>query len=63
MFTAGTSKKIWQWEFSDFYAFQDKFTATVVLFKQVSGVYYQSVSSRTALSLEVGLESILVSDY
>ncbi len=63
MFTAGRSKKIWEWEFSEFYAFEDKFTASVVLLKEVSGVYYQSVSTGTVLSLEVGLESILVSDY
>ena len=43
--------------------FQDKFAASITLSKQLSTVYYPSVTTGADISLEMGLNSILVSDY
>jgi hypothetical protein len=51
VFTPGTNKKVWEWELSEFYVFQDKFTASITLSKELSGVYHQSVTTGGGLSL------------
>jgi hypothetical protein len=63
VFSPSVSKNLFEFEFSDIYVFQDKFTATLTLSKQISLLFYQSVNTASAISLQSGLNSVLISNY
>jgi len=50
-FSPSINKNLFEFQFSDTYVFQDKFTATLTLSKQISLLFYQSVNTASAISL------------